>query len=122
MIYFYIGLAGLIGTLARFLCSRTLQVAQSVMPWATLTVNLLGCFAIGFLYHLSVTQQWPVTLKWVIFSGFLAAFTTFSAFGLETIHLLQKNEFLWAFSYVLISNLGGFLLVYCGLKVAQVVV
>jgi CrcB protein len=49
----------------------------------------------------------------------LGSFTTFSSFGLETMHLLRGGETTRALAYVLGSNLGGFLLVWLGLALAR---
>ena len=116
----YIAIAGTIGTLARFLISQLIiKYTNANFPWATLTVNLVGCFLIGVAYQISINQNWPMSLKWILFGGFLAAFTTFSAFGLETIQLIEKNQIQSAVTYILTSNIGGVLLVWLAMKLSS---
>lgn len=61
-------------------------------PIATLTVNGLGCLAIGLMSGWAQTQGRVPILHWMLAVGFLGAFTTFSAFGLETYKLLLAER------------------------------
>lgn len=86
-------------------------------PWATLSVNLIGCFLIGLL--------WPLVFKhqaWHAFLivGLLGGFTTFSSFGLDSIKLIQQEAFTSFTLYVLTSNIVGLLFVVAGVKLAEV--
>ncbi len=95
-----VGLGGCLGSVARFITigwvNRFVLLAQ--FPFATLVVNVLGCFIIGFLGGLAInkatlSEQYRIFL----FTGVLGGFTTFSAFGLETFHLLRNAQWLMAF-------------------------
>jgi len=83
-------------------------------PIWTLCVNLLGCFAIGFLSAKFSTLVSPQTRNFLI-AGFLGGFTTFSAFGLETMQLLQKNEIGFAVLNVSLNVILGLSFVFLGL-------
>ena len=107
--------AGTLGTCLRVGLSQFIQRShQTTFPWGTFTVNLIGCFIAGFCWHLAEQAQWTDGLKIIIFGGFLAAFTTFSAFGLESIQLIEKGQWGLLISYVLSSNIAGITLVYVG--------
>ncbi|HUS24155.1 MAG TPA: fluoride efflux transporter CrcB [Candidatus Binatia bacterium] len=60
-------------------------------PWATLAVNVTGAFAAGLLYAVWLSRAAP---EWraLLLVGFLGGFTTFSAFSLETLLLLQQGQ------------------------------
>lgn len=81
-------------------------------PWATLMVNLLGCFLVGVIAGLVPKQD--ETLRNLLIVGFLGGFTTFSAFGLETVRLFESGEWVRALGYVLTSTVGGIGLAWLG--------
>lgn len=88
-----IAIAGVIGTLARYLSIKTLNQILPDSFWATLGVNTLGAFIAGFCfilckYKFSDHQEYfPI-----LFIGFLGAFTTFSTFALESISFFQMRN------------------------------
>ncbi len=90
-----IGTGGFIGSILRYLLSGTVQsISQSIaFPYGTLTVNVLGCFFIGLLAELSENRGLltPDTKAFLIV-GILGGFTTFSAFGNETMSLIRSGE------------------------------
>jgi CrcB protein len=111
-------LGGGLGSLSRFGMSFWIQaiIPNSFFPWGILIVNLAGCFAIGFFVGLLFEYyQFGVILRSLIIIGFLGGFTTFSSFSLDTLTLIQSNEYLLAFFYLLISVAGGVLATFLGL-------
>ncbi|NPA03333.1 MAG: fluoride efflux transporter CrcB [Epsilonproteobacteria bacterium] len=91
-----VGLGGFFGAISRFLLSFWVQkLTNSLFPFGTLTVNVIGSFLIGwlFLYFSYVINP---TLKAFLVTGFLGALTTFSTFSLETVLLLQDGVYLKA--------------------------
>lgn len=87
----------------------------SKFPWATLGVNWLGCLLIGLVYGcLEERTLLGVSLRYFLITGFLGGFTTFSAFGIETIYLLKRGEAGMAWLYVVTSLAGGLLLAWMG--------
>ena len=102
---FILALAGAAGTLSRYwLTGFVLRHSRASFPYGTLTVNLLGCLVMGFVMQTLVQNQGlhPDT-RAVLVVGFLGAFTTFSAFGFETLELLSAG----ALSAAALSVMGN---------------
>ncbi|MFN2576180.1 MAG: fluoride efflux transporter CrcB [Pyrinomonadaceae bacterium] len=96
---FLAGIGGFIGSVLRYSVSGFVQDwSRSIdFPYGTLAVNLIGCFAIGFLSQLAETRGFfTAETRTLIFIGVLGGFTTFSAFGNETINLWREGETLLA--------------------------
>jgi len=112
-----VGIGGMLGAMGRYTVSL-LFTSSTDFPFATLTVNLIGCF---FLSYLLNNKQVKSRLKPEAFialsTGLIGSFTTFSTFAVETIELMTRNFFLAAF-YVVLSVIGGLGLCYLGFKVA----
>lgn len=112
---------GSAGTLARYGLQGLIQYrTESPLPFGTLTVNLVGCFLLGAigqfgLDHLVFPPEWRVAVT----VGFFGAFTTFSSFSWETVHLFDDGEWIPACLYVLVSVLGGLLLLRTGMRLAK---
>jgi CrcB protein len=112
---------GSAGTLARYGLQGVVQYRTGPsFPSGTLAVNCLGCFLLGgigqfALQHLSFPPDWRVAMT----IGFFGAFTTFSSFSWETVHMLQDGEWLKALVYAGISVLGGLLLLMAGMWLAE---
>lgn len=90
-----IGAGGFIGSVLRYLLSGAAQtMSQSIMfPYGTLTVNMLGCLCIGVLAELSENRGLlNADTKAFVIVGILGGFTTFSAFGNETLSLIRSGE------------------------------
>ena len=111
-----VALGGGIGAWLRFAATRLLQ--GPAFPWATLSVNLLGSFAMGLLAGWLARhggEQWRLLLG----VGVLGGFTTFSAFSLELVELVQRGAFGWAALYAALSVAGGVLGLIAGLAMAR---
>ena len=89
-------------------------------PYGTLTVNMLGCLIIGLLGGLSESRNlFGTETRGLILVGVLGGFTTFSAFGYETIQLLRDGESLAAFSNVGLHLFLGLTAVWIGYSASQ---
>ena len=89
------GIGGFIGSALRYSVSGFVQdLSHSIrFPFGTLAVNLIGCLAIGFLSQLAETRGFfTAETRTLVFIGVLGGFTTFSAFGNETINLWRDGE------------------------------
>lgn len=117
-----VGLGGWLGAVSRYVLDRWVtQWAGVPFPFGTLTINLLGCLALGFLGTLVRDRLAFVPREvWLLASyGFLGAFTTFSTFGFETLRMLEDQRQIAAVGYVLSSVLGGLLACYLGALMAR---
>lgn len=107
-------LGGGIGSLCRYGIQHTGLVSDSGSTFLyTLAANLSGCLAIGIVWAL--LDAWHADKAWnlLLITGFLGGYTTFSAFSLDTVHLVQAGKALTAALYVGASVLGG--LAACGI-------
>jgi fluoride exporter len=77
-------------------------------PVATFGLNVLGCLVAGVLWGIAEKHALPSPdARLFLFTGVLGGFTTFSAFGLETVALLRRAEAVVAGCYVVLSVLCG---------------
>lgn len=110
-----IALGGLLGTLVRYALSTWVDTrVQSSISYGTIAVNLAGCFVAGFLFPLLEKATVSPELRLAVFTGFLGGFTTFSAYGLQTVLLAGSGSLSMATANVLISNIAGLLMVWLG--------
>ncbi len=102
----WVGLGGFAGAVLRYLASGWVQHATGSpsFPWGTMVVNVAGCLVIGALSYLADTRGiiHPEARLFLIV-GVLGGFTTFSAFGNETMNLIRDGENLLAAANVLAS-------------------
>ena len=110
-----VGAGSFIGGAARYLVSLAMKNAGKVFPWATLVVNVAGCFLIGLLWGwLSRTSQMEGNLALFLTVGICGGFTTFSTFSKEALLLLQNGN-VWGFvGYILASVVVGVAFVAVG--------
>ncbi len=81
---------GALGAVARFAVARGMTAWLGPgFPFGTLSVNVLGSFAAALLYVRLVEQDGGTGWRALLIVGFLGAFTTFSAFSVETLRLLE---------------------------------
>ncbi len=109
---------GAVGTGLRYGLSLIMP-AQGVtaFPVGTLAANLLGCLAIGMCAtSMVLPSSVSPHVRLGILVGVLGGFTTFSSFGLETIRMATAGHWAAAAGYVLISNIGGLLAVWLGMR------
>jgi len=110
-----VGVGGAAGAMVRYLGYLLVGSTQGAFPWATLLVNVIGCFLYGILI-VAVEQIMPLPKNLVLLLsvGFLASFTTFSTFGFETFYLIQGNQWGFALINVMSQVLLGLAAVYFG--------
>lgn len=106
--FVWVMLGGALGSALRFGVGRIIPFSSASFPWATLCVNLIGSLLIGLLAGY-VHKRGPdsESLQWFLMSGFCGGFTTFSAFSLETLSLIQLEKWSLAITYILVSVLLG---------------
>ena len=90
-----IAAGGATGALLRFWMSNGIHAwLGRGFPYGTIIVNIFGSLVMGILYVL-IVEKMAISAEWraALIVGLLGAFTTFSAFSLETIYLLESSEF-----------------------------
>ncbi len=115
-----VALGGGIGAWLRFMAGRL--VGGSAFPYATLSVNILGSFAMGLLVGWLARQGGPGSLdsegwRLLLGVGVLGGFTTFSAFSLEIVTLAQRGAVGAAAAYAALSLVGGVIGLMAGLRI-----
>ena len=97
-----VGLGGSIGSMARYAAS--LLIRSKSFPFATLSVNVIGSFIIGLVFALSIKEA-ALSNNWKLFlaTGICGGFTTFSAFSVENMELLQNGKNGMALTYIMLS-------------------
>lgn len=116
-----VGAGGFVGSVARFASAAAIsRFSGGAFPWGTLTVNVAGCLLIGLLAGgLEARQLMATQARLLLIVGLLGGFTTFSAFGLETLELLREARWGAAGSYVAASLLLGVFAVWAGHAVGK---
>lgn len=112
-----VALGGAIGSMARFKLSGWVlhQTPNWRFPAGTFAVNVIGCLIAGLLAGMAVKQDFfTPEARVLVFTGFLGGFTTFSAFGLETLMLFKRGEPGVAIANVAVSIAIGLLVAWLG--------
>ncbi len=116
-----IGLGGFIGSVVRYLTVKLVdEKLNSLFPYGTLTVNVVGSFLLGLIYMLALRKA-GLTENGRLFLGvgFCGGFTTFSAFALENFNLLQQKFLGTSVLYISISVVAGILALAAGIWVSR---
>ncbi|MFJ6843792.1 fluoride efflux transporter CrcB [Streptomyces griseoluteus] len=101
-------LGGMAGAPLRYLTDRAVQKRHdSVFPWGTLTVNVLGCFILGLLTGAVVAGAASSHTQLLIGTGLCGALTTYSTFSYETLRLTEDGARLLAAANVAASVAAG---------------
>jgi fluoride exporter len=113
--FLYIGLAAAMGAWVRWGIGILLNTIHPVIPFGTLTVNLIGGYLMGIsMGAFELFSDLSPDLKLIINIGFLGGLTTFSAFTAEVFQLLQKNEFVSSLTLIALHVIGSILMAYLG--------
>jgi|SRR5687768_4834880 CrcB protein len=117
-----VALGGAAGSVARYKLSG--WILHHTLDWrfpaGTFAVNVAGCLLAGALAGLAEKHElFTSEARLLLFTGLLGGFTTFSAFGLETMYLLRKGEVLVAGSNVVLSVAAGLLALWLGMGAAR---
>ncbi len=120
-VIFLVGLGGLLGSVARYKAGGWVLHLTSLekFPYSTFAVNVVGCLAAGVLAGLVEKHDlFAADTRLFLFSGLLGGFTTFSAFGMDSLYLVRRGELLTAASYTGFSVIVGIAAIWLGLKLA----
>jgi fluoride exporter len=116
-----VALGGALGSMARFwLTAAMTALTGPRFPWGTLLINVLGSFVIGLVAAITLTPgriAMHPDLRIFLMTGVCGGFTTFSAFSLQTLELMQAGDLGLAFGYAVgsvllcvIGTYGGWVL------------
>ena len=102
MVSVYISVFAILGAFARYGQSLVVQsVLGDAFPFATLSINVLGSFLMGFLFFETLERiNVSPELRTGILTGGLGTYTTFSTFSIEAIHLLELGHFILSGLYI----------------------
>ena len=102
-----VAIGGALGSVARYLVSvYSAQLFGLTFPWGTLTVNVVGSFAMGLLAAFAAIRlSMPNELRVFLATGVLGGFTTFSAFSLDFAVLFERKDYALTAIYV-VSSVG----------------
>ncbi len=111
--FLLVGLGGALGSMLRFGCYQLFKNGFVT----TLFINILGSLVIGCI--IGICQRDPAFEKqWRLFlaTGICGGFTTFSAFSMENIELIQQGKFISSTLYILVSIIVGLAGAWAGYK------
>ena len=120
-----VAIGGGLGSWLRYIVSRMTvsligPIRASDFPWATLSVNVLGSFAMGLLVGwLARFGDGSQDLRLLIGVGLLGGFTTFSSFALEFALFIERGAIGSALTYVGLSLVAGFAGLFLGLMLMR---
>jgi len=121
--FLLISLGAVLGANARYWISEwAARKVDSVFPHGILLVNLSGSFLLGFFITLA-TERWLLDPRWrlLVAVGFFGAYTTFSTYTYDSIHLMLKGQVGVGLLNLLGSALLGILAVGAGIFLAKAI-
>ncbi|HEX2684944.1 MAG TPA: fluoride efflux transporter CrcB [Ferruginibacter sp.] len=108
-----VGLGGGLGSVLRYLTG--IFIGSKFFPYATMAVNITGSFIIGIVLAMGMRESgWANEWKLFLATGLCGGFTTFSAFSLENMEMIQNGKLGLAAGYIILSVLSGIGAVYLG--------
>lgn len=112
----FLAIAGALGTLARYGAGVIIERhAVGLFPWPTFVVNMVGCLAFGLFYAFAENHAgWQSDVRIVVLTGFMGAFTTYSAFAFQTSAMLRESQWLLAAGNIAAHNILGVLCLLLG--------
>ncbi len=110
------------GALLRWRLGLWLSTPGALLPWGTLTANLIGGYLVGVAVALfQALPQLDPTWRLLLVTGFLGALTTFSSFSAEVVAMLQQARYAWALGTAGLHLFGSLLLTVVGIKSMELV-
>jgi len=111
-----------IGAPLRYLSDRAIQVRHdTVFPWGTFTVNVIGSLILGILAGAATAGGASPQVQLAVGTGFCGALTTYSTFSYETLRLLEDDSRLFAATNVVASIVVGLGAAFLGVAISQAI-
>ncbi len=119
--YAAIAIFGVLGCWARYAMTQLVQaIYGNDFPYATLSINVLGSFLMGFLFIETLERlTFNPFIRTGILTGFLGGFTTFSTFEMEALLLTERGAPSSALLYMALSGGLGLLAAFGGAFIAR---
>jgi CrcB protein len=119
--YIAVAVGGVFGCWARFAQTSLVQTIYGRdFPHATLSINVMGCFLMGFLFIETLERLTvPPEIRTGILTGFVGGYTTFSTYMMETLLLTEQGEVPKAILYLLLSTVLGYAAAFAGAYIAR---
>ena len=121
--YLWVACGGAVGSAARFWLTAVMAGLTGLrFPWGTLLINVVGSLVIGLVAGLTLQPdrlQWHPDARIFLMTGVCGGFTTFSAFSLQTLELMQVGEGVAACGYAVASVLLCVAATWAGFSLAR---
>ncbi|WP_030914318.1 fluoride efflux transporter CrcB [Streptosporangium amethystogenes] len=115
-------IGGAVGAPLRYLTDRAVQARHdTVFPWGTFTVNVVGSLILGVLAGAALSGAVGTGMWSLLGIGFCGALTTYSTFSYETLRLAETGAVFFAVANVVASIVAGLGAVFAGLTLAQTI-
>jgi CrcB protein len=117
----WLAMAGAAGTVSRYAIAGIVQKFSGAgFPWGTLVVNAVGCLLFGLIATLAEERLLiSGQTRFIILTGFLGAFTTFSTFAFESGQLLRDAEWALAAANLVAQNVLGLACIFLGIMAGR---
>jgi len=111
-----------VGAPLRYLSDRAIQTRHdTVFPWGTFTVNVLGSLMLGIIAGAVAAGGASPQVQLALGTGFCGALTTYSTFSYETLRLLEDDARLFAAANVVASIVAGLGAAFLGVAISQAI-
>lgn len=116
----YLGIGGWLGAWARYGLQLAIPQPENGFPAAVLTINLVGCLFLGWFFTVALrSSRITPRVRLMIGTGFTGAFTTFSTFAVDILHLFMLGQIIEPLVYMLTSLVGGIVLAWAGIRLGM---
>ena len=118
-----VGVGGFLGSVLRYLVALWTQAkGWTAFPWATLIVNIVGCFLITLILTVAAAVTMRTNLRLFLTTGIMGGLTTYSTFDYETTKFFQNGAPLSAFANIGATFVACFIAGLLGIALARVLV
>ena len=114
-----VALFGALGALTRWKISELLNREPVLLPWGTITVNIVGSFLLGLLFSACMGNLVPESWRIPLATGFLGSFTTFSTFSVEIVQQVHRGDLRMALLNLLIQLGVGLVAAAAGVSLGR---
>lgn len=121
MNWLLVACGGAIGASLRYGAGFLMSKPNTIFPWTTWSVNVIGCLLAGIFF--AFTLRYPILqneTRLFLMVGILGGFTTFSSFGLETFQLIRQEQITTALIYAVSSMVVGVMVLALGFYIANI--